>query len=71
MTDVQQLQEQLINACVGHPFPEIMAALTLVTGSMISLHADSRPQADAMAEGAAAAIRQGVNLSFGQIGEVH
>ena len=38
----ETLQETLIKALVGYQMPEIMAALTAVTGGIIGMHAMSR-----------------------------
>jgi hypothetical protein len=56
------LQERLLATCVGHDFPTIMAALTLVTGAMIGMHAPSPDVARDMGKAAGTAILQGVKL---------
>jgi cystathionine beta-lyase family protein involved in aluminum resistance len=60
---INTLQEALAHACIGYEFPEIMAALTLVTGAMVGLHAKSPEHAQAMGRAAGDAVMKGVALA--------
>ena len=59
-----ELQQAIIEACIGHDFAVIMGALTMVAGGMISRFAESAEQAESMVQAAAGGIRMTVQMRF-------